>query len=138
MKKYFFLIITSFIIIANAFSQKVELRFSGGYGFAKGAAPLSDYDKTYSSSGSQSTVSISNTNDKYTSLGQGIRFEGGMIYYLEEHIGIFIQSGYSNGNENAKMTYTSSFYDYADIKSAHFRCISALAEIGRASCRERV
>jgi hypothetical protein len=85
---------------------------------------MTDYDKTYSSSSSSYTESVSNVKDKYTSVGQGIRFEGGLVFYLEEHVGLFVQSGYSYDNESAKMTYKSDSYEYASSQSVKFSCIS--------------
>jgi hypothetical protein len=85
MKIIYLLAITGVFIFSNTFSHDVELHFAGGYGFAKSTLPLSDYDKTYSNSSTSSVVTVSNVKDKYTSLGEGIRSKGIVIYYLEDH-----------------------------------------------------
>ncbi|MDE3058563.1 MAG: hypothetical protein KGJ59_11475 [Bacteroidota bacterium] len=98
-------------------SSQMELRFSGGYGFAKGGSPASDYNETYYSSSSQagytSSESMQDVNDKYYTLGQGIRFEGSFIYYVQNNLGVFLSLGYSSGSESVarSMTdiYTSSY-----------------------------
>ena len=108
-------VITAVASTPSTFSPEVEFRFSGGYGFPKGGNPVSDYDQTYTSNsgptGSTTTVSVQNVNDKYFSLGQGARFEAGFVFYLQDNLGLFLESGYSTGSESAKST-AANVYTY--------------------------
>ena len=96
---------------AMSFSPSVEFRFSGGYGFPKGGAPMSAYDRTTRSGSSLngSTVTMNNVDDKYPTAGEGIRFEAGLVYYLDENVGLFVESGHSSGSESVNSTETDVY-----------------------------
>ncbi len=86
-------------------SQNVELFVSGGYGFPVGGSALSAFNRTVDYRPTNGLiVTVRDAEDKYTSLSQGIRYEGKLNYYIEENIGIFLQIGYSSSDENAYKT----------------------------------
>jgi hypothetical protein len=121
-------IIMSIMFISYLFSQNVEIYISGGYGFAKGAPPLTSYDKSYKDtswpSGGMSTTTFSNVRDKYASIGEGNRIECGVIFYLKQNLGLYIQSRYSYGSESAKVTYHSKNSSYRNEQITDFGCFS--------------
>lgn len=103
------LLLTSSMVLA----QSVEFRISGGKGFAKGGMLISDYDEIYTSGsptyGSGYSQARMNVKDHYFSVGQGTRFEGSIILYVQKNIGLFLQSGYSSGTQGARSSYTSVY-----------------------------
>lgn len=129
-------------------SSQFELRFSGGYGFAKGGSPMSDYNLMYNYTSSTATISKEDVNDKYITLGRGVRFEASLIYYVQDNFGVFLGSGYSSGSESAaeNMTYiysssyspsTSTSYNYKEslnfgyvpiITGIHFKTTNGIVK----------
>ena len=100
--------------IVPAFSQRVDLQLSGGFGFAAAGAPTSSYTETYSTDASGYTVTtIQNRHDTYISLGQGARGEARLIFYLDSSIAIFTGVTYSASTQTSKIN--SFFLDLPPI-----------------------
>lgn len=104
--------------------NRSEIQFSYGYGFGKGAPPSSSYDEIVTD-GPNSNRQISNVEDKYLSLGEGMRFEARYLYFFKETFGAFVEIGYSYGHLDEKVSYKYVSYgsplSYSMVEKVSFR-----------------
>ncbi len=106
--KSILLLTLSVTLALPSYSQRVEFQFSSGYGFENGGSPMSSYDRVDDYTMDNSIITtVKNEQDKYFSFGEGLRFEGRIIVFLKDELGIFIEPSYSSGSQSATTTYTS-------------------------------